>query len=74
MFNFLSTSCQYQALRYVSYTTQSLAKTSKMVPVLVVGALVWKKKHLTREWVAGGVILAGCVPLLLSWRAKKRRS
>lgn len=60
-FNFLSTTCQYQALRYVSYTTQSLAKTSKMVPVLVVGAVVWKKTHATREWVAGGVILAGCV-------------
>ncbi|GAA5895635.1 hypothetical protein JCM8208_005287 [Rhodotorula glutinis] len=66
VFNFLSTSCQYQALRYVSYTTQSLAKTSKMVPVLVVGALVWKKKHLTREWVAGGVILAGCATYLFS--------
>ncbi|TNY20318.1 UAA transporter family-domain-containing protein [Rhodotorula diobovata] len=66
VFNFLSTSCQYQALRYVSYTTQSLAKTSKMVPVLVVGALVWKKKHMTREWVAGGVILAGCATYLFS--------
>ncbi|GAA5982991.1 hypothetical protein JCM11641_006909 [Rhodosporidiobolus odoratus] len=66
VFNFLSTSCQYQALRYVSYTTQSLAKTSKMIPVLVVGALVWKKKHLTREWVAGGVILAGCATYLFS--------
>ncbi|GAA6062280.1 hypothetical protein JCM10212_000940 [Sporobolomyces blumeae] len=66
VFNFLSTSCQYQALRYVSYTTQSLAKTSKMIPVLVVGALVWKKKHLAREWVAGGVILAGCATYLFS--------
>ena len=35
------------------------AKTSKMVPVLVVGALVWRKKYMTREWVAAGVILAG---------------
>ncbi|GAA5934766.1 hypothetical protein JCM1841_005040 [Sporobolomyces salmonicolor] len=66
VFNFLSTSCQYQALRYVSYTTQSLAKTSKMIPVLVVGALIWKKKHLTREWVAGAVILAGCATYLFS--------
>ncbi|GJN94068.1 hypothetical protein Rhopal_007132-T1 [Rhodotorula paludigena] len=65
-FNFLSTTCQYQALRYVSYTTQSLAKTSKMVPVLVVGAVVWKKTHATREWVAGGVILAGCATYLFS--------
>ncbi|GAA6020684.1 hypothetical protein JCM11491_000513 [Sporobolomyces phaffii] len=66
MSNFLSTSCQYQALRYVSYTTQSLAKTSKMIPVLVVGALVYRKKHLPREWIAGGVILAGCACYLFS--------
>ncbi|GAA6015220.1 hypothetical protein JCM10207_003647 [Rhodosporidiobolus poonsookiae] len=66
VFNFLSTTCQYEALKYVSYTTQSLAKTSKMIPVLVVGAIVWKKKHLTREWVAGGVILAGCATYLFS--------
>ncbi|GAA5884592.1 hypothetical protein JCM3774_004797 [Rhodotorula dairenensis] len=65
-FNFLSTSCQYQALRYVSYTTQSLAKTSKMVPVLVVGAVVWRKKYMVREWVAAGVILAGCATYLFA--------
>ncbi|BGO95912.1 hypothetical protein JCM10020v2_007649 [Rhodotorula toruloides] len=47
--------------QYVSYTTQSLAKTSKMIPVLVVGACIYRKSYLTREWVAGGVILAGWV-------------
>ncbi|KAL7336738.1 UAA transporter family-domain-containing protein [Rhodotorula toruloides] len=64
--NFASTTCQYQALRYVSYTTQSLAKTSKMIPVLVVGACIYRKSYLTREWVAGGVILAGCATYLFS--------
>ncbi|BGP74088.1 hypothetical protein NBRC10513v2_007520 [Rhodotorula toruloides] len=64
--NFASTTCQYQALRYVSYTTQSLAKTSKMIPVLVVGACIYRKSYMTREWVAGGVILAGCATYLFS--------
>ncbi|GAA5838457.1 hypothetical protein JCM11251_003396, partial [Rhodosporidiobolus azoricus] len=66
IFNFLSTTCQYQALCYVSYTTQSLAKTSKMVPVLIVGALVWKQKHPTKSWVAASVILVGCATYLFS--------
>ncbi|KAK4046027.1 hypothetical protein OIV83_006416 [Microbotryomycetes sp. JL201] len=66
LFNFLSTTCQYEALKYVSYTTQSLAKTSKMIPVLVVGALVWKKQHRPKEWIAGGVILLGCATYLFS--------
>ncbi|SCV74621.1 BQ2448_7650 [Microbotryum intermedium] len=66
VFNFLSTTSQYEALKYVSYTTQSLAKTSKMIPVLVVGAVVWKKQHKRREWVAGAVILMGCATYLFS--------
>lgn len=66
VFNFLSTTCQYQALRYVTYTTQSLAKTSKMIPVLVVGALVYKQQHKQKDWVAGGVILLGCATYLFS--------
>jgi hypothetical protein len=37
-----------------------------MIPVLVVGALVYRKKHLAREWIAGGVILAGCACYLFS--------
>jgi len=37
-----------------------------MIPVLVVGALVYQKKHLAREWIAGGVILAGCATYLFS--------
>ncbi|KAM0789872.1 hypothetical protein ACM66B_006718 [Microbotryomycetes sp. NB124-2] len=65
-FNFLSTTCQYEALKYVSYTTQSLAKTSKMIPVLAVGAVVWKKQHKPKEWIAGAVILLGCATYLFS--------
>ncbi|GEM11000.1 zinc finger, C2H2-type transcription factor [Rhodotorula toruloides] len=64
--NFASTTCQYQALRYVSYTTQSLAKTSKMIPVLVVGACIYRKTYRPREWVAASVILAGCATYLFS--------
>lgn len=37
-----------------------------MIPVLVVSAIVYRKKHLQREWVAGGVILAGCACYLFS--------
>ena len=37
-----------------------------MIPVLVVGALVYKKKHLPREWVAGAVIAVGCGTYLFS--------
>lgn len=32
-----------------------------MVPVLVIGAVIYKKKHRSNEWIAGAVILLGFV-------------
>lgn len=49
------------------------AKTSKMIPVLVVGALVWKKQHKQREWIAGGVILVGCATYLFAQPPKSHK-
>ncbi|KAM0753575.1 UAA transporter [Meredithblackwellia eburnea MCA 4105] len=66
LFNFLSTSAQYEALKYVSYTTQSLAKCAKMVPVLLVGSIVHKKAHKPNEWIAGAVLVLGCGTYLFS--------
>lgn len=42
-------------------TTTSLAKTTKMVPVIVMGRLVYNKRPTVRECVAAVVITAGCV-------------
>jgi hypothetical protein len=50
---------QYEALKYVSYTTSALAKCSKMVPVLVISAGLYKRKHQQKDWVAAAVIVAG---------------
>ena len=50
--NFLSTFCQYEALRYVGFTSQALAKCAKMVPVLIIGRLVYKKQHSAKQWIA----------------------
>ena len=43
----------------MSYTTSALAKCSKMVPVLVISAGLFKRKHQQKDWVAAGVIVAG---------------
>jgi adenosine 3'-phospho 5'-phosphosulfate transporter B2 len=49
--NFASTYCQYDALRFVGFTTQALAKCAKMVPVLLIGSLFYKKSYKTKEYV-----------------------
>ncbi|KAK8645663.1 hypothetical protein V6N13_119486 [Hibiscus sabdariffa] len=33
--NMLTTTCQYEALKYVSFPVQTLAKCTKMIPVMV---------------------------------------
>ncbi|RVW56972.1 UDP-galactose/UDP-glucose transporter 5B [Vitis vinifera] len=37
--NILTTTCQYEALKYVSFPVQTLAKCAKMIPVMV--SLEW---------------------------------
>lgn len=61
--NFLSSSCQYEALKYVSYTSQSLAKCAKMIPVILIGSCIYGKKHQTKDWVAVAVVSLGWVAL-----------
>ncbi|KAM0754968.1 UAA-domain-containing protein [Meredithblackwellia eburnea MCA 4105] len=63
-YNFLATTCQYQALSHVSFTTASLAKTTKMIPVIIVGRLVYNKRATMREWISAAVIALGCATYL----------
>jgi hypothetical protein len=46
--------------------TQALAKTIKMVPVLVMSTLVYKKEHKARQWIAAGIVLLGTATYLTS--------
>lgn len=38
--NVIATTCQYEALKYVSFPLQTLAKSGKMIPVMVRGGWV----------------------------------
>lgn len=43
--NVVATTCQYEALKYVSFPVQTLGKCAKMLPVLVWGIIILGKKH-----------------------------
>ncbi|KAK4741862.1 hypothetical protein SAY87_025450 [Trapa incisa] len=43
--NILTTTCQYEALKYVSFPVQTLAKCAKMIPVMVWGTVIMRKKY-----------------------------
>ena len=47
--NMLSTWCQYESLRHVSLVLQTMAKTFKMLPTMLMGVIVSQKRHSMKE-------------------------
>lgn len=63
--NIMSSWCQYEALKYVSFPTQVLAKASKIIPVMLMGKVVSKKKYEYYEYVVALLISVGMVAFLM---------
>ena len=57
--NMLSSWCQYEALRYVSFPTQMLAKGFKMVPVMLAGTFLHEKRYESYEYASAIVVGIG---------------
>ncbi|XP_058792338.1 adenosine 3'-phospho 5'-phosphosulfate transporter 1 [Phymastichus coffea] len=57
--NVLSSWCQYEALKYVSFPTQVLAKASKIIPVMIMGKIVSRSKYEYYEYVTAVLISIG---------------
>jgi drug/metabolite transporter (DMT)-like permease len=59
--NTLSTYCQYEALKYVSFPTQTLGKCVKTLPVLILGSLLFRtKKYTMSDVVVCVMVTFGC--------------
>ncbi|KAK2106164.1 hypothetical protein P7K49_015678 [Saguinus oedipus] len=43
--NVLSSWCQYEALKFISFPTQVLAKASKVIPVMLMGKIVSRRSY-----------------------------
>jgi solute carrier family 35 (adenosine 3'-phospho 5'-phosphosulfate transporter), member B2 len=58
--NVIATSCQYEALKWVSLPTQTLAKSAKMIPVLVWGAAISSKRYGVVDYSISVAVAVGC--------------
>jgi len=58
--NVVATTCQYEALKHVSFAVQTLGKCAKMFPVMAWGFLIAKKRYGARDVAAAAAITAGC--------------
>ena len=64
--NTLSSWCQYEALKFVSFPTQVLAKASKVIPVMLMGKVVSNKTYPWNEYFTATLISLGVAFFLLA--------
>lgn len=72
--NILSSWCQYEALKYISFPTQVLAKASKVIPVMLMGKIVSHKSYEYWEYFTAMLISVGVSMFLLSSTTSKHPS
>jgi solute carrier family 35 (adenosine 3'-phospho 5'-phosphosulfate transporter), member B2 len=63
--NVIATTCQYEALRYVSFPVQTLGKCGKMIPVMLWGRLMLGRRYSASDYAVAAAITAGATVFLL---------
>ncbi|CAH0730810.1 unnamed protein product, partial [Brenthis ino] len=63
--NIISAWCQYEALKYVSFPTQVLSKSCKVIPVMLMGKLISRNKYEPYEYGTALLISVGMVLFML---------
>jgi len=70
--NVFSSWCQYSALQYVSFPTQVLFKSNKIIPTMLMGRLLKGKKHPWRDY-AEALVISFCVATFMFYEKKRPR-
>ena len=63
--NIISSVSQYEALKFVSFPVQTLAKCAKMMPVLFWGTIMSGKRYKVADYAAAVVVTLSCTLFLL---------
>ena len=58
--NVIATTCQYEALKYLSFPVQTLGKCAKMIPVMIWGFLINQKRYGVSDVGIAIAVTAGC--------------
>merc|ERR1719399_1431097 len=64
--NVLATTCQYEALKWVSFPVQMLGKSFKMMPVMVWGILISQKNYSMKDWLIAAAVTGGVTEFLMT--------
>merc|ERR1712205_297442 len=58
--NVVATTCQYEALKYVSFPVQTLGKCAKMIPVMIWGYAINGKTYKVADYLIACGVMTGC--------------
>jgi len=72
--NVIATTCQYEALKYVSFPVQMLGKSAKIVPVMVWGMAISGKSYSMQDWMISFGVTGGCMMFLLAGEISSSRA
>merc|ERR1719277_1891211 len=64
--NVYASTCQYEALKYVSFPVQMLGKSFKMMPVMLWGIIVSNKKYGLTDWIIAALVTVGVTEFLMT--------
>jgi len=64
--NVYASTCQYEALKYVSFPVQMLGKSFKMMPVMVWGMAVGGKSYKLVDWCVAAAVTGGVTEFLMT--------
>lgn len=72
--NVVATFCQYEALKHVSFPLQTLGKCAKMIPVMVWGTIIMRKRYGPKDYINAAVITLGCTLFLMTGDIKSKHA
>mmetsp|Transcript_45523 Transcript_45523/g.177026 ORF Transcript_45523/g.177026 Transcript_45523/m.177026 type:complete len:366 (-) Transcript_45523:363-1460(-) len=72
--NVLATACQYEALKWVTLPTQTLAKCAKMIPVMIWGTLIDRKTYGLSDYAVAVTVALGCTVFTVSGNISAKHS
>lgn len=72
--NVIATSCQYEALKWLTFPTVTIGKCAKMLPVMLLLNLRSGKRYNFHDYAVAGTVLAGCAIMISSGNVVAHRA
>jgi len=72
--NVAATTCQYEALKWVSFPVQMLGKSFKMMPVMIWGIIISGKQYGMKDWMVAAAVTGGVTEFLMTGQISSKNA